>query len=328
MDRRNQNNVTDSDEQEAMMVRYLLGQSPEEERSQVEERYFSDGAYFDQLLALEDSLIDDFVSGRMPADRLNAFKESASIRQDDIRFSRALFQAVTKKKLDQPAPELGRRLPPSQRSQFARARSFLLAASIAALVLLALSLALVVRDQTLQNRLAETENQLAGLKEAKEAAERELSQAHSQRESSTRELEIERNKRIDAEALLQRAGRGDSPNASSDLMTIVLGAAFTSRGPTGAIREIRVAENVRWLRFELPVKGYGAYESYLVSIKLAGQGEVFARGSMKPTGVPRKLAVTVPATNLRPGDYILTLYGERPALPPDELEQYSFRIAG
>ena len=328
MDRCNQNNVTDSDEQEAVMVRYLLGQSPEEERSQVEERYFSDTGYFDQLLALEDSLIDDFVGGRMPADQLSAFKNSELIRQDDIRFSRALFQAATKKKLDQPVLRPERRSPLALRLLFAQTRPFLLAVSIATLVLFVLSIVLLLRNKTLQNRLSETEAQLGTLEQEKEAAELETSRALSQSESSARELEIEHQRRIDAESLLQRQERPESPNMSSDLMTIVLSAAFTSRGGTGATREVRISANARWLRFEIPVKAYGVYESYRVTINLAGQRTLFESGSLKPTGVSHKLTVTVPATSVRLGDYIVTLYGERSDTAPAELEEYSFRITG
>ncbi|MGH9428628.1 MAG: hypothetical protein ACRD2L_20250, partial [Terriglobia bacterium] len=102
------------------MVRYLLGQSPEEERDQVEERYFSDNEYFDQLLALEGSLIDDFLSGRMPAGQLSSFQESWSGRQDDLHFSRALFRAVTQKKLDHPSREPERRSSAPARLRFVR----------------------------------------------------------------------------------------------------------------------------------------------------------------------------------------------------------------
>jgi anti-sigma factor RsiW len=326
MDRRNRNNVTDSKEQEAVMVRYLLGQSPEKERDEVEERYFSDGGYFDRLLALEDSLIDDFVSGRMPAEQLDAFRESLSVRQDDVRFTRALVQAVTKKKSDQPAPDHALRLPAPQRTRFAQTRSFLLAASIAALIVLAIGLALLWRYQTLKNSLFEVETNLVRLKGEKEAAERDLAQARSQRESSAQEVEIERNKRIDAESSLQKQGRPESPNVSSDFRTIVLGSVFIPRGATGAIKEVRVSENARWLRLVVPVEGYGKYQSHRISMKRAGEGELFDSESLKPPGGSRKLAFTVPATNLRPGDYIVTLYGERPAAARTELEQYSFRI--
>ena len=90
--------MTDSDRQEAMMVRYLLGLATDEERANVEERFFSESAYFDQLLALEDSLIDDFVTGRMPAGQRSAFKQSLGLRKEDVGFAQVLIQSITKKK--------------------------------------------------------------------------------------------------------------------------------------------------------------------------------------------------------------------------------------
>ena len=321
-------NVTVEDKQEALMVRYLLGLATKKERTQVEERYFSESEYLDQLLAVEDSLIDDFVTGRMPVEQRSAFKEAFRLRKEDVRFARALIQGVTQKKLDQPTLDPERRLHAPPHPLFARTRSFRLAVSIAAVALIALSIVLFLRNQSLQNRLSETENQLASLKKEKEVMQQELSEARSQRESSARELEVERNRRIDAGNTLQNQERSESPNKSSDLKTVVLGATFISRGATGPTREVRLSDNVRRLQFVVPVKGYGGYGSYSISIKLAGQPELLERGSLKPNPVSRELALTVPATNLRPGDYILTLFGERPGAPPTELERYSFRITG
>lgn len=327
MDRRNRNNVTDSDEQEAVMVRYLLGQSPEDERAQVEERYFSDGEYFDRLLALEDSLIDDFVTGRMRAEHLGAFQKSLSGRQDDVRFSRALCQAATKKKLDPTAPEPSSRLSSPRRRMFAQTSSLRLGASIAALVAITFGLALFWNYRALKNRFSEAEAQLVRLEGQMEAAERDLAQARSQRELSAREVEIERNKRIDAESALQKQGRPDSPNILSDFRTIVLGSALAPRGATGSIREVRMPENVRWLRLVVaPEKTDGGFQSFRVAMKRAGEKDLFESESLKLSHGSRKLAVTVPAANLRPGDYIVTVYGERPGAQPTELEQHSFRI--
>jgi len=326
MDRCNQNNVIDSIEQEEMMLRYLLGQSPEDERVQVEERFFSDGAYFDELLALEDSLIDDFVSGRMSPERLDSFRQLQSIRQEDIRFSRALSQAATQKKLNQTNRWDDHYLGLSQWLSVPRLSRSLLAGTMALLVLLAMSVALLLRNGTLQNRLSERESQVTKLREEKETAEQEMSKAVSQSEASARELENERNKRIDAESILQRLGKRDSPSRSTDVLTIALGGAFISRGGTGAIHEVHVSESVHSVQFEIPVGAYGAYASYGVSIKLAGQSEIFSNASLKPSGL-RKLIVTIPAADFHFGDYILTLYGEGLSAPATELEQYSFRIS-
>ena len=305
------------------MIRYLLGQSPEEERTRLEERYFSDGAYFDQLLALEDSLIDDFVSGRMPSEQFEAFKRSVNFRKDDVRFTRALIQAATKKKIDQ----TGRRYFPQSLMQFSPSpRSLVIGVSIVVL-LLALSFALYFRSHTLRKQLSENEAQLSTLNKENQAYEQELSEARSQTKSMARELELERNKRIDAENSLHKLDRRDSSGDPSDFITVSLNAAFIPRGSSGAPREVHVSENTRWLRFAITLKGYGEYESYRILIKLAGDNEVFRSGTLKATG-SRGLAVTVPVNDLRSGDYILTLYGERPAAPPTEVQRYAFRIKG
>jgi hypothetical protein len=317
--------VTDSDEQEAVMVRYLLGLSTEEERAYVEERYFSDGEYFDHLLAVEDSLIDDFVTGRMPADRRTAFRESFALRHDDIRFAASLFQATTKKKLDaELAPEPKHQMRGRKWMPFASPRLAALAVSIVALVLLIMSITLFFINKSIRNKLFQSET---GLAELKEATQEQLNRERRQRELSERELETERNKRIEAESLLQKRAPAFLPNEASDFKKIILGAAFLSRGARGTAREIRLPDNVRWVRFEIPVKTHGEYESYRVSIKLAGERVIFERGSLRLTGTSSNLVVTVPASELRQGDYIITLVGARASgAPPDELEQYSLRI--
>jgi hypothetical protein len=42
------------------MLRYLFDESSEEERRQIEERYFADNEYFENLLKLEEDLIDEY----------------------------------------------------------------------------------------------------------------------------------------------------------------------------------------------------------------------------------------------------------------------------
>ena len=324
MDGSNPNNMIDVDEQEAVMVRYLLGQSSEEERTQVEERYFSDRDYFDQLLALEDSLIDDFVCGRMPNERLDAFKQSLFIRKEDVRFTRALLQATTEKEFEH--TEHGSRLRPRPFMQFSAPRGLFISISIVALLLLALSIGLYRINHKLRNELSENQRRIATIEKEKDAVEQELTEARSQNESTARELESERNKRIEADNSLQKLGQRQSSEASPDFIRIVLGSAFIPRGTSGSLREVRVPENLRWLQFIVPIKGYSEYESYRVTIQLAGQIGPFEKRLAKPSRTSPSLVVTVSATDLRQGDYIFTLYGERPAAQPAELERYAFRI--
>jgi anti-sigma factor RsiW len=56
----NQDNSTNEE-----LTRYLLGEMPEEEQTDFEMRYFSDGQLFGELCARRNQLIDSYVSGRL-----------------------------------------------------------------------------------------------------------------------------------------------------------------------------------------------------------------------------------------------------------------------
>jgi hypothetical protein len=317
--------VTDIEEQEALMVRYLLGQSPEEERAKVEERYFSDREYFDQLLALEDSLIDDFVTDRMPAERRSAFKESMSNRDDEIQFSQALYHAVAKKKPHHRMSEQNRSLAAINQRVLAPKRPLLWILSFAAIILLALTLGLLFSTITLHTKLSKAEAEFEALRREKEAAEQELNHARSQSEFSEKELETERSKRIEADNLVRKQGRPESSNQPKDYVRIVLASALRFRSATSEIPEARLSDNIRWVQFVIPLKASGDYESYRIRIKAGGDEVVFESGSLKPTA-RRGLVFTVRAAGLPENDYRLTLIGERPGSPLVELRLYAFRI--
>ena len=317
------------DEQEALMVRYFLGLATEEERTQVEERFFSESEYFDQLLGLEDSLIDDFVTGRMPADQRSAFKQSFDLRKEDVRFAQVLIQSITKKKLDEVTPPLtrtGTRIPDRGGMQLTSSlKRYGIAASIAALVLLTINVALFLRNQALRRELSGSRTEVAELREENETAQKELDHERSLKESSARELENERNKRIEAESRAPKGEPPDSQGALSDFVRIRLGVAFNPRG-SGPMNETRVAKNVHWLRFEIPIRRDSDYESYRMSIKPVGQRVVAEKEALKTSGRSPVVLATVAADKLMPGDYVLTLYAEKAPAPRVVLGEFSFRI--
>lgn len=60
--------------QEVQVRRFLLGQLEENERQQVEETLMVDTGYREQVLLVEESLIEDYVDGILPADEQKAFE--------------------------------------------------------------------------------------------------------------------------------------------------------------------------------------------------------------------------------------------------------------
>ncbi len=57
-----------------LMIRYLLGNASEEEHIRLEEHYFVDDDVFEQLSALEDELVDDYVNGSLAEPQRKQFK--------------------------------------------------------------------------------------------------------------------------------------------------------------------------------------------------------------------------------------------------------------
>lgn len=66
--------MTEPRNQRDLLVRYLLGEASTEDRTQVEEQYFSDDTGVEVLLKAEDELIDDYVRGALSASDRQAFE--------------------------------------------------------------------------------------------------------------------------------------------------------------------------------------------------------------------------------------------------------------
>ncbi len=95
-----------SDIKELEAIRqYLLGQLPPEESSQIEERLFTDAAFYEELLIAEDELVDDYLAGGLS----DSDRESCEThflltpeRKQKIRFALAFKEYVSAPSMAQP----------------------------------------------------------------------------------------------------------------------------------------------------------------------------------------------------------------------------------
>jgi hypothetical protein len=85
-----QNHISDED-----LKSYLLGELPQPARAQLEERYLSDDATYERLLAVEEELIDHHVQGLLSPRQWEPVKRSLLLAEDGLerlRLARALGQ--------------------------------------------------------------------------------------------------------------------------------------------------------------------------------------------------------------------------------------------
>jgi hypothetical protein len=87
---------THAEEQNALR-QYLLGLLTPEGRTALEERLFTDEAFYEELLIAEDELIDLYLAGRIPDAEREPFESNflaAPERRKKLRFARALRRRV------------------------------------------------------------------------------------------------------------------------------------------------------------------------------------------------------------------------------------------
>lgn len=79
------------------MRQYLLGQSPQEDSSRLEEQLLTDGAFYEELLIAEDELIDQYLNDKLSQPERHSFETHfllAPERKQRLRFAQALHKYV------------------------------------------------------------------------------------------------------------------------------------------------------------------------------------------------------------------------------------------
>src|SRR5260370_23840116 len=82
---------------ERLIVRYLLGQLPEDEEAQFEDRVFADQDQLQTVRAVERDLIDEYARGELSESERKQFEErflNSPARRNRIAFARVFREAI------------------------------------------------------------------------------------------------------------------------------------------------------------------------------------------------------------------------------------------
>lgn len=81
-----------------LIIQYLLGKATAEQQATLEERYFADDEFFEQLLAMEDELIDAYVRGELSAsdnERFERLRLSSPKVRERVASAKGLIEVVS-----------------------------------------------------------------------------------------------------------------------------------------------------------------------------------------------------------------------------------------
>ena len=285
------------------LTRYLLGDLSERERIEIEDRYLSNGEFFDELVVAEDELIDDCVRGKLSRKDRELFEQNfltSTARRERVKSSRALMEFADKHAA---TPRV---------SWWQRVRSaFKLESPAMGLALATGFMMLIVGVPLVVIQMSKLRSDLKGLQSeqlAQNQREKELDKLLAQQKQQNDEL----NQSINRE----RAERGQLEQEVAKLReqqapppTFSLGFAEKSKGASTEAMKLTVPRGAEAVKLSLDLLK-DEYENYLVVVENAQQHDIW-RGLLQATKTGRGKAVVVrlPSRLFVTGQYKLTLSG-------------------
>ena len=307
---------------EDSLVRYLLGQLNEEEQTRIEEKYFDDQEWFEQLQVVESELIDSYVGNQLSEKDREAFEScflQVTERRQRIEFAKAWKAFVEKKSEDKFRNEPSSFIPSFLR--FIRDKPLgLIPAAVAVLLLLG-CVWLVFENVRLRNRLEQLQaNSL-------EVERREQEQnAQLQRE---REKNALLSQQVAAnENLINKQDATIGTNFTPKMIgTVSFALNSDTERSSGGIQRIRIGRNQNTLELVMRVNN-GGYKKFSAEIKRLESKEVLQTAELQPQrqGSMTQLIWSMPTASLKESDYILTLKAADESGAVVDLDRYAFRV--
>jgi hypothetical protein len=309
--------MKDEADNEKLLIRYLQGDLPEEQRLQVEGEFLSDDQRYEGLLALEDELFYDYAQNKLSSGEREQFEKRFLSSKRNRR--RTLLASVLAHKMFESAPvemaekSIADREPQrfwqSLKSYFV-AQSAAMRVSLTALAIVSLALIwLVIGIGGLRNEFNQSRGQRA-------AQEDQLRQQAQQKSARTDELNLKLKREMDENATLQqefskmKAQSGAQGQRAPSVISLVLAPSIVrDQGP--GMKRLYLPPGAQLLKLLLNLNGDIEYKSYQVMLLTAEGAERWGRDKLQArrTGLGRSIVLSLPARILAPGDYELRLNG-------------------
>jgi hypothetical protein len=296
---------------EEVLARYLLGQMSDEERDQLDERYFGDRDFIEQLLVVEDELIDSYVRGELsPSDRRdfeNHFLRSPE-RQQRVALANKWLRLVSSRKGVAPIAE------PSLRRKLRSIPSWVVLPLAASLLFAATSLWLGLQITRLNAELNDVRHALS----AGEQKEQELERLLADERQETSRLQEE----------LARARAGETESVEPDVPRLVALVLSPGRSRSeGSETRLVLPPDTNVIRLQANFK-VGSYSTYSATLETAEGVKVFEQRGLKArqTSAGRTVSLSISASRFAGQDYVLIVSGITATGQAESVGEYSFRV--
>jgi hypothetical protein len=316
----------ESIQDDQQLVRYLLGLLPEEEAERFDEQSIVVDEFAVRLQCVENDLVDAYVSGTLEGDILERFESfylASPLRREKVKFAERLLAsadrasaAAARHVASQAARSAAAQVPPRAGRAETDARvapRWRMASSLAAAAMLLVACGfLLLQDVRLRRGLSDAQREGAVLGSRAQELARQLDEQRAANSGTMTELD-----RI-------RAAQPAAPITPTAPVALVLLPQARDVGPVPAIA-LESGSGIVAFDLTLEAVDFPRYEVVLKDP--ATSRAVWRSGVLTPRPTrPATIAVTVPASVLKPQHYSFDLSGRNAGGAVDIVGSYAFQI--
>ena len=306
--------------------RYLLGELSEREQVETEDLAFADQKVLEQILAVEQDLIDDYVSGDIPEERRQNFQThflASAERKKKVAFARALAAVVN----ERPAPAIVVATSPLWRTKLAAfftrpvtAYSF----ATASLLLFVLAAWLVVDRVRLHSELT----QLRSAQESQLVQQRRLEKDLAG--ERLRNEELMANRVTPSQTPTPEVHPESPQQLTTPTSPVVVALSLVpgiSRG-SSSVPQASITKDVSLVRLQIGIDPQESYRRYLVELRNEKGQKVLAQGNLsaRDGNHGRSIPLGLRANELTSGRYEVTLRGVTESGTTEDVGFYYFDV--
>ena len=314
-----------------LLVKYLLGELSEAERSGIAERYFEDDDCFNELLDVENELLDRYVCESLTRKERDAFRRYLE-RLPDGREKEAVARSLirladgdnesARKILNEHAPVAGS-WPQSPRNSTSKPRAMLQYTVAASLVLMVLGLTfLFFQIRRLSNANDQLRVRISGLESEKDLLEQRAHGSHPDA-GSEHVRELEEQLRLEQQANEAHAQRLASLQPGKPVVASwMLTSAFRSASTPDSVT---LPKSAKIVSINIPIESNEQVSTYRAIIQTTTGGQRLELAGLRADKPRRSVSLKLPADYFAETAYKLTLVGtDKDA--PEPARDYYFKV--
>jgi hypothetical protein len=316
---------------ERLIARYLLGELPEEQQVEIEDRAFEDKDYLATITAVENDLIDEYVRHELSeTDRRkfeNRFLASAE-RRKRVEFARSLASLAASEATVAEKPSLARVSWRESLDGFVSSLNPFGKLALAAITLLIVAGGAWLFTHTLRLR-TQLQAQNQSRQAERQALEQQIEAERKRNEELAARLNQEKQQREQSDESLRQlseTGNTTTPAPRPVIASLTLLPGISRGG--GEKPALALPENARLVRLQIGIDAEETYKTFAAELRTTGGRQIWTRENLKVGSRrgARSIGLMLPATALKPGEYELKLSGVAEGGGTEDIGFYYFNV--